>query len=85
MKKLQGIAKVMQNNTICIPKKIRKKMGVHPTDVVVMVYDGDVVTLKKAPSSWKNIGGAGKKAYKKLGGGEKYLKAERAAWEKSNY
>lgn len=57
-------------------------MAIQPKDVVIITYKDDLVTLKKAPSSWESIVGLGKDVYKKYGGGESYLKKERAGWKK---
>jgi bifunctional DNA-binding transcriptional regulator/antitoxin component of YhaV-PrlF toxin-antitoxin module len=73
-------AKVMQNFTICLPKKIRKEMAISVKDTIMLVFKNGELTLKKAPSSWEDLAKISPKVFKKYGGGEKYLKEEREAW-----
>lgn len=77
---LSEVATVMQNHTVCIPKKIRREMGIQPKDVVLFVYDGKQLILRKPPTL-EALAGMGKAAFKKLGGGAAFLKRERASWE----
>lgn len=76
---LSEVATVMQNHTVCIPKEIRQEMGIQPKDVVLFVYDGERLILKKPPTL-ESLAGMGKAAFKKLGGGAAFLKRERASW-----
>lgn len=82
---LQNTAKVMQNYTICLPKKIRKQMAIQPKDIVIITCQDQIITLKKAPSSWAHLKGLGKKTYQIYGGGPAYLKKERAGWDKKTH
>lgn len=77
---IQEYATVMENNTICIPKSVRERHDLHKGDKVIFKNRNQDVILKKAPSSWHDLLGIGKKAYAAYGGGEKYLKHERAGW-----
>ncbi len=79
---IKNTATVMQNNTICIPKNIREKLNIQPKDIFILTLKNSQVNLVKAPSSWKDLAGIGKKTYQKLGGGEKFLAKERSAWPK---
>lgn len=75
-------ATVMQNNTICIPKKLRQKFNIKPKDKVVVTLKGDFLQIKKYnPVTLSNLAGIGKAAYKSFGGGEAYLKKERKSWK----
>lgn len=74
-------ATVMQNNTICIPKKLRKKLNIKPKDTLTVVLKGDTLQIKKyKPVTLNDLVGIGKEAYKSYGGGEVYLKKERESW-----
>ena len=77
--KVDAVVKVMQNHTICLPKEIRKAINIAPQDFVVISMKNNVVSLKKAPA-WSSLKGQGKQVFKKLGGGENYLKKERTSW-----
>lgn len=79
---IQEYAKVMRNNTICIPKEIRDCLNVHESDMVIMTIKNHKAIIKKAPT-WKDLLGLGKKAYAPYGGGEAYLKKERASWPRN--
>lgn len=73
-------AKVMKNYTVCIPKNIRKECNIHIRDIILFTYLDGKIVMEKAPSSWSDIAGIGKKVYQKYGGGEKYLIKERESW-----
>jgi len=74
-------ATVMQNNTICIPKKLRQKLNIKPKDKLMMILKGDSMQVKKySPTILKDLVGIGKEAYKSYGGGEAYLRKERESW-----
>lgn len=74
-------ATVMQNNTICIPKKLRQKLNIKPKDTLMVVLKGDSIQIKKyRPTTLNDLVGIGKEAYKSYGGGEAYLKKERESW-----
>ncbi len=71
----------MQNNTICIPKKLRLKLNIKPKDTLMVVLKGDSLQIKKyQPTTLNDLVGIGKEAYKSYGGGEAYLKKERESW-----
>ena len=74
-------AKVMKNNTICIPKSVREKLSLHESDIVIVRVRNQEAIIRKAPT-WHDLLGVGEKTFKALGGGEKFLKKERAAWGK---
>ena len=72
---------VMQNNTICIPKKLRQKLDIKPKDKLMLILKGESIQIKKyQPVTLKDLVGIGKTAYKSYGGGEAYLKKERKSW-----
>ncbi len=72
-------ATVMQNHTVCIPKAIREEMDIHPRDIVLFTYDAGKITIQKA-LDWSFFAGAAKNSFKKIGGGEAFMKKERASW-----
>lgn len=74
-------AKIMKNNTICIPKKARTYLNLQKSDNVIITAKNHYLMIKKAPN-WKDLLGMGKKTFSALGGGEKFLKKERASWGK---
>ena len=73
-------AKIMRNNTIFLPAKIREALGVKVSDIIVFSANHHRADIKRAPSSWHELAGLGKKVYAAYGGGEKYLRSERAGW-----
>lgn len=74
-------ATVMQNNTICIPKKLRQKLNIKPKDKLMVSLKGESIQIKKyTPVTLNDLVGLGKDAYKFYGGGEAYLKKERESW-----
>ena len=77
--KVSAVVKVMQNHTICLPKEIRNAINVAPQDFVMISMENNIIQLEKAPS-WSSLGKKGKDVFKKLGGGEEYLKQERDSW-----
>lgn len=79
---IQEYAKVMRNNTVCLPKAIREVLNIEVADMVSMKVRGNGIYLKKTPRSWRELVGIAKKSYAKYGGGEAYLRHERAGWSK---
>lgn len=77
---LKEHSKVMQNFTICLPKKIRKQMDINVKDTVILVFKEGKLTIQKAPSDWLDLARTSPKVFAKYGGGEKYLKKEREGW-----
>ncbi|MBT4384813.1 hypothetical protein HOD30_03620 [Candidatus Peregrinibacteria bacterium] len=76
------VAKVMQNFTICIPSKIRKKLKIKKNDqMIVHLTENGTIELIRTPSNWEDLIGSGKNVFKQFGGGEAFLKAEREAWD----
>lgn len=78
---IQETVKVMQNYTICIPTKVRNKLNIQLKDKMLLTYKNNQIAIKKIDNSWGSIAGIAKDSYKKLGGGEKFLKEERKKWE----
>ncbi len=77
-------AKLSKKYQIVIPKEIRKKMGLQVgAQVAIYPVDEDHAVIAKRPTSYADaLQGLGKEVWKALGGGDKYIKEERASWEK---
>lgn len=73
----------MQNFTICISKPIREKLQIKRGDEMILTLtpQGEL-KLVKAITTLNGLVGMGKKTFKALGGGESFIKKERAQWEK---
>lgn len=81
MNPISTTAKVMQNFTICIAQPIRERLDLNKGDQVVLsMNEQGEVRLMKAVSSLDDLLGIGKETFKKLGGGEQFLKKEREQW-----
>lgn len=83
MNHIISTAKVMQNFTICISKPIREKLQIKRGDEIILTLtpQGEL-KLVKAITTLNGLVGMGKKTFKDLGGGEAFIKKERAQWEK---
>lgn len=55
-------------------------MSLKEKDIVIITFKGKKAEFKKAPSSWLELAKTGPRVFKKFGGGEAYLKKERADW-----
>lgn len=76
-------AKVMQNFTICISQPIRDQLKLEQGDhVILSLNEKGEVSLTKGVSSLQDLVGLAKDTFKELGGGESFLKKERASWKK---
>lgn len=83
MNPIMSSTKVMQNFTICIARPIRERMQIKKGDRLILSMDENgEVKVTKAIGSFKELKGAGKEAFKALGGGEQFLKKERDLWAK---
>jgi AbrB family looped-hinge helix DNA binding protein len=78
---IQEKVTVMHNNTICIPKKVRQKLGIKLKDKLIVVVHGDSFQVKRyQPVGWKDVVGIAKDTFDSYGGGAAYLKKERESW-----
>jgi AbrB family looped-hinge helix DNA binding protein len=76
-------AKLSSRNQMVLPKAAREALGVKPGDNVLVIVEGDSVRLMPEPDDWAEyMYGLGKEVWESLGGGEKFLREERASWEK---
>lgn len=74
--------KLSERNQMVLPKEARAALGLKPGDRVLMVVDDGDVRLLPAPADWAGyVRGLGKEAWQALGGGDRFLEAERSAWQ----
>jgi AbrB family looped-hinge helix DNA binding protein len=75
-------AKVSSRGQIVLPKEIREELHIKRGDTLLFLLEGDSVRLFPQPDSYaKYIRGLGKEMWAELGGGEAFLREERASWE----
>lgn len=75
-------AKVSSRNQVSLPRGVRKALGIRPGDSVLFIVEDDQVRLVRRPPSLADYTyGLGKEAWQRLGGGEAFLREERASWE----
>lgn len=69
---------------IVIPKAARKKMNLLPGMAInIQVIDSTRALIHRQPKDFVDaLSGLGKEVWKSLGGGDHYLKHERAVWGK---
>lgn len=69
---------------IVLPREIREQMSLEVgTQVALYPLDENrAVIVKKDADPVQALEGLGKDLWQKLGGADKYIKQERAAWEK---
>lgn len=71
----------MQNFTICISQPIRTHLRLKKGDhVIISMDEKGEIKLTKALSSLDELSGIAASSFKKLGGGEHFLKNERKTW-----
>lgn len=77
--------KLSKKYQIVVPREVREKMGLRVGESVgVYSVDEDRAVLVKHPMHYvQTMKGLGKEVWKKLGGASRYIKQERASWEKS--
>lgn len=75
------MAKLTSKYQITIPAKIRKSLHIKKGDYLHLEVENGMVIMRPIPQSYTEyMAGLGKSAWKKLGGGEKYIKRERKSW-----
>lgn len=77
-------AKLSKKYQIVVPKEVRKRMNLQAgTTVTLYLLDAQRAILVKHPNNYvAALKGLGKETWKALGGGDKYIKQERASWKK---
>lgn len=71
-------------NQIVIPKEVREKLKLRSgSKLVVYPVDETHAVIAKEPKSYSDaLRGLGKEVWQALGGADKYIKQERASWDK---
>jgi len=76
-----NVAKLTRKYQITIPADIRRRLGIHQGDSVVIDIEGDKAVLRPVHGGHvERMTGLGKDVWAKLGGGDAYLQLERASW-----
>lgn len=77
------VVKLSERNQMVLPKAAREALQIEPGGRVLVVIEGRQVRLLPAPEKWSDyIYGLGEELWSALGGGERFLQEERAAWER---
>ncbi|OGE81807.1 MAG: hypothetical protein A3H72_01785 [Candidatus Doudnabacteria bacterium RIFCSPLOWO2_02_FULL_48_8] len=79
-----AITTLSSKNQIVVPKEVRKKLKLQ-AGVRISVYpvDDERAVIVKEPKSYADaLEGLGKEIWRSLGGADKYIKEERASWDK---
>lgn len=75
------LVKLSERNQMVLPKAAREAIGVKPGGRVVVIVEGQSVHLLPEPENWTEyLSGLGAETWAELGGGEHFLREERAAW-----
>lgn len=79
-------AKLSRKYQIVVPKEVRKKMNLHVGErVAVYGVDENRAMLVRRPKSYADaLQGLGKEVWEALGGADKYIREERASWDKKS-
>lgn len=68
---------------VVIPKKAREAIGIKVGSKATLMYDkGRGVIMGNSKESIKLLKGLGKEIWDKVGGADKYLREERASWNR---
>lgn len=79
------IVKLSRRNQMVLPKAAREALGVKPGGRLLVLIEGRSVRLIPEPEDWSEwIYGLGAEIWQSLGGGEAFLKEERASWNQPN-
>ncbi len=78
--------RLSSKNQIVIPKEAREKTKLQSgNNLFVHVIDQDHIMLSKEPVDHvKALEGLGKEVWQALGGADKYIKEERASWDRKS-
>ena len=76
--------KLSKKYQIVVPKEVRQKMKLQAgAQVTIYPLDAQRAVLVKYPQDYVSaLKGLGKEVWQSLGGADKYIKQERASWEK---
>jgi len=77
-----AIVKLSSRYQVVIPKKVRKRLGLHAGDQLVVEVEGEKVVLYPRPKNYTNyMLGLGKEVWREIDATE-YVRKERESWEK---
>jgi len=78
-----NVAKLTSKFQITIPVDIRRRLGLHQGDAVVIDLEGDKAVLRPVHGGHvERMTGLGKDVWVRLGSGDAYLQSERASWDR---
>ncbi|MBI2591447.1 MAG: AbrB/MazE/SpoVT family DNA-binding domain-containing protein [Candidatus Brennerbacteria bacterium] len=73
---------ISSKNQITLPKRILEELGLKAgAKLIIRPKDHQIILEARPKSLTQALKGLGKNAFKKLGGGEAYLKREKAQWK----
>ncbi|MCK4926171.1 AbrB/MazE/SpoVT family DNA-binding domain-containing protein [Candidatus Aerophobetes bacterium] len=79
---MMAMVKLSSKHQVVIPKKVRKKLGLHAGDQLVVEVEGEKVVLHPRPKNYTNyMLGLGRKVWHEIDATE-YIRKERESWEK---
>jgi len=77
-----ALVKLSSRHQVVIPKKVRKRLGLHAGDQLVVEVEGEKVVLHPRPKNYTNyMLGLGKEVWQRIDATE-YVRKERESWEK---
>jgi len=77
-----ALVKLSSRHQVVIPKKVRKRLGLHAGDQLVVEVEGEKVVLHPRPKNYTNyMLGLGKEVWREIDATE-YVRKERESWEK---
>jgi len=78
-----NVAKLTSKFQITIPVDIRRRLGLHQGDAVVIDLEGNRAVLRPVHGGHvQRMSGLGKDIWAKLDGGDTYLQSERTSWDR---
>ncbi len=79
---MMAMVKLSSKHQVVIPKKVRKELGLHAGDQLVVEVEGEKVVLHPRPKNYTNyMLGLGRKVWHEIDATE-YVRKERESWEK---
>ncbi len=73
---------ISSKNQITLPKSLLEELGLKAGSKLMIKPSNHLIILEpRTKSMTQYYKGLGKSAWKKIGGGEKHLKRERASWK----
>lgn len=76
-----SVVKLSSKNQIVLSKAARNALGVKAHDKVVFLIDAFGVSVMPERKSLLDYAGVGQRLYRQFGGGQQFLKKERASWQ----